>query len=106
MTLITPGAITDLDHVLRAKTILELDDRLTRHVYGFDTVTEYYDSQSCKHVLEHVKTPLLCLNSRDDPFFGDLPIQQCVDNPHIVLAITDQVPISLSLSLSLPHCLG
>ncbi|CEP00380.1 AB hydrolase-1 domain-containing protein [Plasmodiophora brassicae] len=74
-----------------AATIYELDDRLSRHLYGIATVEEYYMLSSSLHFLEDVDCPLLLLNARDDPFLGgEIPYEMCQRNPNLMLAVTER----------------
>ncbi len=62
-----------MSHVIifaQARTIHELDERLTRVLYGYDTIEQYYDAQSSRHVIQQVETPMLFINAKDDPFYG------------------------------------
>ena len=77
-----------IPHALAARTIWELDERFTRHMYGIDSTEAYYDQQSCKYLVSRVATPLLCLNAEDDPFEGEIPLGDIRANPSIILATT------------------
>lgn len=50
------------------KTLGEFDDRFTAPLHGFADRHDYYRQTSCKPFLRTVKTPLLLLNARNDPF--------------------------------------
>ncbi len=82
----------NMTRVLDAQTIWEMDDRFTRQVYGLPNTEEYYRVSSSLPHVGHVRTPLLCLNSLDDPFLGGdqlpLPRSQARANPHLLLAVT------------------
>jgi predicted alpha/beta-fold hydrolase len=78
----------DLARALSAQTIWDLDERFTRHLYGIGDVEDYYDRQSSKYLVSHVRTPLLCLNAHDDPFEGEIPLEDIKTNAHILLATT------------------
>jgi len=75
-----------------AKSIRELDDRFTKHVYGYETVDQYYDVCSCDTVetINNVSTPMLIIHAEDDPVVPDgaLPVHLLRANPHILLALT------------------
>ncbi|RUS21234.1 Alpha/Beta hydrolase protein [Endogone sp. FLAS-F59071] len=80
----------DPAQVSTARTIREFDTAVTRVVFGYDTVNDYYrDASSCRFITR-VRVPLLCLNAVDDPIAkGDcIPYDECKFNPNVVLATT------------------
>lgn len=85
-------AHVDLDAALEAKTIRELDDRLTRKFYpNLPTVEQYYNVSSSRPFVSHVTTPTLCLNAMDDPIIDNeraLPFEESKQNPRLILATT------------------
>jgi predicted alpha/beta-fold hydrolase len=80
----------DLERVLRAETIGEIDDAYIAPTYGFKDRFDYYRKCSCGQFLEGVRTPLLIINARDDPFMApsSLPIPEEIRNPMVCLAYT------------------
>ncbi|KAJ0058967.1 hypothetical protein NL108_003308, partial [Boleophthalmus pectinirostris] len=58
----------DIDHVMKAKTIREFDERFTSIMFGYPTNDDYYRDASPIHRLKSVQVPLLCLNAADDVF--------------------------------------
>lgn len=80
----------DLDAVRRAVTIRQFDDCVTRKVFGYRTVHEYYRMASSSQRLLDIKRPFLCLNARDDPISVDwcIPVDEVRGNPYGLLATT------------------
>lgn len=62
-----PGLI-DYSAALKSKTLYEFDEAFTAPLHGFSTAMEYWTVCSAKQVLKDVKTPLLLLNAKNDPF--------------------------------------
>jgi len=52
--------------VMNTKTMGEFQDRL-HHISGYKSKEEYYQNSNPIHVAANIKTPLLILNSEDDP---------------------------------------
>ncbi|KAJ1979471.1 hypothetical protein H4R34_002815 [Dimargaris verticillata] len=84
------GSGLDVDLVAKSRTLYEFDDLMTRRMFGFETVRDYYISASSSPWVRRVRVPLLCLNSLDDPIcsFQSIPFQDCINNPYVVLATT------------------
>jgi predicted alpha/beta-fold hydrolase len=78
----------DMAHALKAKTIWELDDRFTKHMYGIDDTLEYYRRMSSSTWVKHIASPTFLLNALDDPFSATIPYDCVKSNPHIILATT------------------
>ncbi|KAJ1654836.1 hypothetical protein IWQ61_005305 [Dispira simplex] len=84
------GAGMDLDTISKSRTVREFDELVTRRMFGYDTVKDYYVNASCAPYVAKVRVPLLCLQSVDDPicFSKSIPYQDCLNNPFVVLATT------------------
>ncbi|MGH0146482.1 UNVERIFIED_CONTAM: hypothetical protein FKN15_021622 [Acipenser sinensis] len=80
----------DIDHVMKAKTIREFDERFTSIMFGYATNEEYYKAASPCHKLKSVQIPVLCLNAVDDVFSPGhaLPVEAAKQNPNLALLIT------------------
>ncbi|XP_037537713.1 phospholipase ABHD3 isoform X2 [Nematolebias whitei] len=80
----------DIDHVMKAKTIREFDERFTSIMFGYPTNDDYYRDASPVHKLESVQVPMLCLNAADDVFSPShaIPVEAVKQNPHLALLIT------------------
>ncbi|CAH1731804.1 abhydrolase domain-containing protein 2 [Aphis gossypii] len=64
--------------IISAATLPELDDAYTRKVTNFKNLHEFYRWSSCLHYIHNVKTPMIFINSRDDPLVPEdllIPIQ-------------------------------
>ncbi|KAF6000609.1 hypothetical protein F1559_002733 [Cyanidiococcus yangmingshanensis] len=86
-----PGPLPyDLQRVMQATTIGEIDDAYIAPTYGFKDRFDYYRKSSCGQYLDDVRTPLLIINARDDPFMApaSLPDPSSVRNPFVCLAYT------------------
>ncbi|KAG0378661.1 hypothetical protein BGX24_003186 [Mortierella sp. AD032] len=82
--------IVDVDLVLRGRSIRDFDDAVTRRVFKYRTVHEYYRMASSSQRLLDIKRPFLCLNALDDPVAVSecLPRDEVKGNPFGLLATT------------------
>ncbi|KAF9997496.1 hypothetical protein BGZ65_006926 [Modicella reniformis] len=80
----------DIDEVKRAVTIRQFDDCVTRKVFKYRTVHEYYRMASSSQRLLDIKRPFLCLNALDDPISVEwcIPTDEIRGNPYGLLATT------------------
>ncbi|KAI4879834.1 hypothetical protein NFI96_016478 [Prochilodus magdalenae] len=80
----------DIDHVMKAKTIREFDERFTSIMFGYPTNDDYYRDASPIHKLKSVQVPMLCLNAADDVFSPNhaIPVDTVKQNPNLALLIT------------------
>lgn len=72
------------------KSTLDLD-RISAKLTGIDNVETFYEGFSCKKALEHIKVPLLCLNSKDDPISHPkaIPIDVVDKNHNIIIYLAN-----------------
>ncbi|KAF9434208.1 hypothetical protein BGZ76_008377 [Entomortierella beljakovae] len=84
--------VVDMDEVKRGITIRQFDDAVTRKVFGFRTVQEYYRVGSCHQRLLDIKRPFLCLSALDDPIAVEwcIPTDEITKNPYGLLATTSR----------------
>lgn len=82
------------DHVdpelLRGITTLrQFDDRFTAPTSGFADADDYYAKSSSKQFLQHIRTPTLLVNAKDDPFLPQhcYPVAEAEANPNLMLEI-------------------
>uniref|UniRef100_A0A673ZMF3 Phospholipase ABHD3 n=1 Tax=Salmo trutta TaxID=8032 RepID=A0A673ZMF3_SALTR len=80
----------DIDHVMKAKTLREFDERFTSIMFGYPTNDDYYHDASPIHRLKSVQVPMLCLNAADDVFSPShaIPVEAVKQNPNLALLIT------------------
>ena len=76
----------DPEHVKLAKNVKEFHERVTCKDVGAKTPKEYLNSMSSAHVIGKLKTPVLSVNSVEDPLvpFKCVPIRDIELNPHII----------------------
>ncbi|XP_051991053.1 phospholipase ABHD3 isoform X1 [Xyrauchen texanus] len=80
----------NIDHVMKAKTIREFDERFTSVMFGYPTNEDYYRDASPIHKIKSVQVPMLCLNAADDVFSPNhaFPVEAVKQNPNVALLIT------------------
>lgn len=74
-----PGQV-DYAAAKRCHTLYDFDAVYTAPVHGFESAMQYWTKSSAKPSLKNVKTPLLLLNAKNDPFLPRwaLPTEQDV----------------------------
>ncbi|KAF9910451.1 hypothetical protein EC991_006502 [Linnemannia zychae] len=84
------SGVVDVDLVRRGKSIRDFDDAVTRRVFKYRTVNEYYRMASSSQRILDIKRPFLCLNALDDPIAVSecLPRDEVKGNPFGLLATT------------------
>ncbi|CAF92281.1 unnamed protein product, partial [Tetraodon nigroviridis] len=80
----------DMDHVMKARTIREFDERFTSIMFGYPSNDHCYHDASPIHRLKSVQVPMLCLNAADDVFSPShaIPVEAVKQNPNLALLIT------------------
>ncbi|KAJ2778526.1 hypothetical protein H4R18_004552 [Coemansia javaensis] len=88
--IIQSGAITyDIDAIMRAKRVCDVDNALTARAYGFKDCWEYYAACSSTDFIERIRCPFLAINALDDPIAlpEGLPMDQIAKNPRAAIAL-------------------
>uniref|UniRef100_A0A673BZG9 Phospholipase ABHD3 n=1 Tax=Sphaeramia orbicularis TaxID=375764 RepID=A0A673BZG9_9TELE len=82
--------VVDIDHVLKARSIREFDERFTTLLFGYKSCVEYYRDASPAKKLPNTTVPILCLNAADDPFSPQnaFPLTIVQALPNVALLIT------------------
>ncbi|ORZ35483.1 Alpha/Beta hydrolase protein [Catenaria anguillulae PL171] len=78
------------DRVMASKYVWEFDDRVTRVVFGYHTVEDYYRAASSCNYIDRVRVPLFCHNSLDDPIspLRAIPFTAADANPWVTIGTT------------------
>jgi predicted alpha/beta-fold hydrolase len=78
------------DRALKAKTIREFDDSITRISFGWGSVDEYYAGSSSSSSVPDVKVPLLVIQAEDDPIapVHAIPFDKLQENDYCMLVLT------------------
>jgi predicted alpha/beta-fold hydrolase len=74
---------------LRSGGQRDFDDGYTSTVWGFDSVEQFYNNTSSRHVVRNVRIPTLLIASRDDPLVPVELFKPLRSQPSIALHLTD-----------------
>ncbi|KAJ2817153.1 hypothetical protein GGI24_005499, partial [Coemansia furcata] len=79
----------DMDALMNAKRISEIDTLVTAKSTGYKDCWEYYAAASTIPYLDRIQVPFLVINSMDDPMTPahGLPKEKLMSNPHTALAL-------------------
>jgi hypothetical protein len=75
-----------------ARTLYEIDDRITAPSFGFRGADHYYETQSCQNFLAQIRVPALLIQAKDDTYipFECYGHPAIASNPHIRLLATER----------------
>jgi predicted alpha/beta-fold hydrolase len=83
----------DFDAVMRCKSLQELEKLLVVPAYGYASLEEYYNDDTCHTKIGNVKSPLLCIANKKDPLIDvavlEVPIEASKSNDHIMFVLTE-----------------
>ncbi|KAJ2076939.1 hypothetical protein H4R24_005421 [Coemansia sp. RSA 988] len=79
----------DIDAVLKAKRVSDVDDLITAKAYGFSDCWEYYKAASSSSSVDGIRRPFLAISAADDPIslIEGVPADKFKQNPSTALAI-------------------
>ncbi|KAK9843809.1 hypothetical protein WJX81_007172 [Elliptochloris bilobata] len=82
----------DLDSLASANTMDAFIERVICKVYHHATPTldEYFSAARAHRHIPAIRTPTLFLGAADDPFLGNLPLEEAAANPYTLLALTSR----------------
>ncbi|KAJ3348248.1 hypothetical protein HDU83_001435 [Entophlyctis luteolus] len=80
----------DASRAMKAKYLNDFDESVSRRMFGFRTVSEFYRLGGCAHNLPDIRIPSLILNDLDDPIAlkSVIPYSDVLGNPYLILATT------------------
>ncbi|KAL6764005.1 Alpha/Beta hydrolase protein [Haematococcus lacustris] len=85
---ITAHTSLNVDKAMQHWEMGAIEDEGIPHTFGFSNRQEYYEASNSLQYIPFIRTPTLFLVSKDDPFLGVLPDEECSANPHTLLAAT------------------
>ncbi|KAJ2255160.1 hypothetical protein GGI13_001755 [Coemansia sp. RSA 455] len=79
----------DMDALLKAKRVSEIDTLVSIRVLGYKDCWELYESASTTQYVDRIRTPFLVINSMDDPVVPahGLPVDKIRENPYTAVAL-------------------
>ncbi|MGA2716419.1 MAG: alpha/beta fold hydrolase [Bryobacteraceae bacterium] len=75
-----------------ARTLYEIDDRITAPSFGFEGADHYYATQSSQNYLDRIRVPTLLIQAKDDVFipFESYRHPAFASNPYLRLIATER----------------
>jgi predicted alpha/beta-fold hydrolase len=75
-----------------ARTLYEIDDRITAPSFGFEGADHYYATQSSQNYLDRIRVPTLLIQAKDDVFipFESYGHPAFASNPYLRLIATER----------------
>ncbi|KAJ1901215.1 hypothetical protein LPJ81_003791 [Coemansia sp. IMI 209127] len=80
---------SEIDAIMRATRMSQLDDLVTAKVYGHKDCWEYYKAASSTSYVDSISIPFLAINAEDDPItpYEGIPVEKFEANPHLALVL-------------------
>jgi abhydrolase domain-containing protein 1/3 len=82
----------DFDAVMKTKSIRKIEELLILPLYGYKSLEQYYELDSCHNCIQNVKSHLLCIANKNDPLIPssmtDIPLEASKHNENIISVIT------------------
>lgn len=80
------------EQVLKCSTFDFFDEHVTAKLNGFESAKAYWRESSSKYYLQKIKSPVLLVHAKDDPFFPDayFPYQEIEKAPSLECLITER----------------
>jgi predicted alpha/beta-fold hydrolase len=84
----------DIKGIMNSKSLHTLEELLIVKAYGYTSLEEYYNADSCHMTIKNVNSPLLCIANKDDPLVHkdmiETPILAAEHNPNIITVVTER----------------
>ncbi|KAJ2132885.1 hypothetical protein GGH19_000840 [Coemansia sp. RSA 1807] len=79
----------DIDAIMKASRMSEIDDLVTARTYGHKDCWAYYRAASSVEYVEKIRKPFLAINAEDDPVtpISGVPKDKLANNPCTALAL-------------------
>lgn len=73
----------------KIRTLMDFDDQFTAPLHGFSDALDYYDRCSSIHFLSRIETPVLIINTLNDPFLSKecFPTEALKGHSHVTLEV-------------------
>ncbi|KAJ2553601.1 hypothetical protein EV175_002885 [Coemansia sp. RSA 1933] len=79
----------EIEAIMQATRMSQLDDMVTAKVYGHSDCWEYYRAASSTPYVDAIVTPFLAINTENDPItpYAGIPVDKFETNPNIALVL-------------------
>lgn len=82
----------DFEAVMKTKSIRKIEELLILPLYGYKSLEQYYELDSCHHCIQNVNSPLLCIANKNDPLIPscmtEIPLEASKHNENIISVTT------------------
>eukprot|EP01116_Phalansterium_solitarium_P017331 TRINITY_DN4241_c0_g2_i1.p1 TRINITY_DN4241_c0_g2~~TRINITY_DN4241_c0_g2_i1.p1 ORF type:complete len:399 (-),score=114.43 TRINITY_DN4241_c0_g2_i1:232-1428(-) len=88
---LSQSGVVDYDNFHQIRSVPDFDEFVTRRLFGYATVEDYYSDASSDRLLHNVGVPLLLLSALDDPIIpaAAIPYDAPERNPNVLLVTTN-----------------